>query len=108
MCIRDSTVSDEVFEKLTGIRGAFRTRIAYVVQKNGGSQPYEVRVADYDGYNQFIVNRSSQPIMSPAWSPDGKRLAYVSFENKKSQLVVQDLGSGSRKVLSLIHISSLY
>lgn len=94
------TVSDEVFEKLTGIRGAFRTRIAYVVQKNGGSQPYEVRVADYDGYNQFIVNRSSQPIMSPAWSADGKKLAYVSFENKKSQLVVQDLGSGSRKVVA--------
>ncbi|OOF65952.1 Tol-Pal system beta propeller repeat protein TolB [Rodentibacter sp. Ppn85] len=94
------TVSDEVFEKLTGIRGAFRTRIAYVVQKNGGSQPYEVRVADYDGYNQFVVNRSSQPIMSPAWSPDGKRLAYVSFENRKSQLVVQDLGSGARKVVA--------
>lgn len=94
------TVSDEVFEKLTAIRGAFRTRIAYVVQKNGGSQPYEVRVADYDGYNQFVVNRSSQPIMSPAWSPDGKRLAYVSFENRKSQLVVQDLGSGARKVVA--------
>ena len=85
------TVSDEVFEKLTAIRGAFRTRIAYVVQKNGGSQPYEVRVADYDGYNQF---------MSPAWSPDGQRLAYVSFENKKSQLVVQDLNSGARKVVA--------
>ncbi|MDH2927603.1 Tol-Pal system protein TolB [Lonepinella koalarum] len=94
------TVSDEVFEKITAIKGAFRTRIAYVVQKNGGSQPYEVRVADYDGYNQFVVNRSSQPIMSPAWSPDGKRLAYVSFENKKSQLVVQDLGSGARKVVA--------
>ena len=94
------TVSDEVFEKLTAIRGAFRTRIAYVVQKNGGSQPYEVRVADYDGYNQFIVNRSAQPIMSPAWSPDGQRLAYVSFENKKSQLVVQDLNSGARKVVA--------
>lgn len=94
------TVSDEVFEKLTTIKGAFRTRIAYVVQKNGGSQPYEVRVADYDGYNQFIVNRSAQPIMSPAWSPDGKRLAYVSFENRKSQLVVQDLGSNARKVVA--------
>ncbi|SEQ48524.1 MULTISPECIES: Tol-Pal system beta propeller repeat protein TolB [Basfia] len=94
------TVSDEVFEKLTAIKGAFRTRIAYVVQKNGGSKPYEIRVADYDGFNQFIVNRSSQPIMSPAWSPDGKRLAYVSFENRKSQLVVQDLGSGARKVVA--------
>lgn len=92
------TVSDQVFEKLTAIRGAFRTKIAYVVQKNNGS--YELRVADYDGYNQFIVNRSSQPIMSPAWSADGRRLAYVSFENKKSQLVVQDLGSGSRKVVA--------
>lgn len=93
-------ISDETFEKLTGIRGAFRTRIAYIVQKNGGSQPYEVRVADYDGHNQFIVNRSAQPLMSPAWSADGKKLAYVSFENKKSQLVVQDLGSGSRKVVA--------
>lgn len=94
------TVSDEVFEKLTGIRGAFRTRIAYIVQKNGGSKPYEVRVADYDGHNQFIINRSSQPLMSPAWSADGKQLAYVSFENRKSQLVVQDLGSGARKVVA--------
>ncbi|EEX51069.1 protein TolB [Pasteurella multocida] len=94
------TVSDETFEKLTGIKGAFRTRIAYIVQKNGGSQPYEVRVSDYDGFNQFIVNRSSQPLMSPAWSADGKKLAYVSFENRKSQLVVQDLGSGARKVVA--------
>ena len=93
------TVSDESFEKLTGIRGAFRTRIAYVVQKNGGSQPYEVRVADYDGFNQFIINKSSQPFMSPAWSPDGKKLAYVSFENKKAQIILQDLGSMARKVV---------
>lgn len=94
------TVSDEIFEKLTAIRGAFRTRIAYVVQRNGGRNPYELHVADYDGHNQFIVNRSSQPIMSPSWSADGKKLAYVSFENRKSQLVVQDLGSRERKVIA--------
>lgn len=92
------TVSDEVFEKLTAIKGAFRTRIAYVVQRNNSS--YEVRVADYDGYNQFIVNRSNQPIMSPAWSADGKKLAYVSFENRKSQLVIQDLASSARRVVA--------
>ncbi len=60
------TASDEVFEKLTGIKGAFRTRIAYVVQTNGGKFPYELRVADYDGYNQFTVHRSPEPLMSPA------------------------------------------
>ncbi|WP_243385087.1 Tol-Pal system beta propeller repeat protein TolB [Caviibacterium pharyngocola] len=92
------TVSDEVFEKLTAIRGAFRTKIAYIVQKNGGSKPYQVRVADYDGHNQFIVTQSSQPLMSPAWSPDGGKLAYVSFEKRKAQLIVHDLRSGARKV----------
>ncbi len=62
------TASDEIFEKLTGIRGAFRTRIAYVVVTNGGAYPYELRVSDYDGFNQDRVYRSSQPLMSPAWS----------------------------------------
>ncbi|MFX8059735.1 Tol-Pal system protein TolB, partial [Acinetobacter baumannii] len=82
------TASDEVFEKLTGIKGAFRTRIAYVVQTNGGQFPYELRVSDYDGYNQFVVHRSPQPLMSPAWSPDGSKLAYVTFESGRSALVI--------------------
>lgn len=92
------TMSDEVFEKLTQIRGAFRTKIAYVVQKNNGA--HEVRVADYDGFNQFVVARSSQPMMSPAWSADGHKLAYVTFENRKAQLVMHDLSSGFRKVVA--------
>ncbi|ERK18306.1 MAG: Tol-Pal system beta propeller repeat protein TolB [Pantoea sp.] len=95
------TASDEVFEKLTGIKGAFRTRIAYVVQTNGGQFPYELRVSDYDGYNQFVVHRSPEPLMSPTWSPDGSKLAYVTFESGKSALVVQTLANGAiRQVAS--------
>ncbi|OMQ25606.1 MULTISPECIES: Tol-Pal system beta propeller repeat protein TolB [Serratia] len=89
------TASDEVFEKLTGIKGAFRTRIAYVVQTNGGQFPYELRVSDYDGYNQFVVHRSPEPLMSPAWSPDGSKLAYVTFESGRSALVIQTLANGA-------------
>ncbi|MCX8957174.1 Tol-Pal system beta propeller repeat protein TolB [Erwinia psidii] len=91
------TASDESFEKLTGIKGAFRTRIAYVVQTNGGQFPYELRVSDYDGYNQFVVHRSPQPLMSPAWSKDGSKLAYVTFESGKSALVIQTLANGAIK-----------
>ncbi|CAK9884481.1 MAG: Protein TolB [Candidatus Erwinia impunctatus] len=95
------TASDEVFEKLTGIKGAFRTRIAYVAQTNGGQFPYELRVSDYDGYNQFVVHRSPQPLMSPAWSKDGSKLAYVTFESGKSALVIQTLANGAiRQVAS--------
>lgn len=87
------TVSDEVFQKITGIKGAFRTRIAYIVQKNRGSYPYEIQVADYDGHNQFVVHRSPEPLMSPAWSPDGTKLAYVTFESGRSALVIQTLSN---------------
>ncbi len=94
------TVSDQVFEKLTQIRGAFRTKIAYVVQR--GVSSYELRVSDYDGFNAFTVVKSKEPLMSPEWSPDGSKLAYVTFENKKSQVVVHDIRSGSRKVVGAL------
>ncbi|WP_319924500.1 Tol-Pal system beta propeller repeat protein TolB [Xenorhabdus littoralis] len=88
--------SDQVFEKLTGIKGAFRTRIAYVVKNtSGGKYPYELRVSDYDGYNQFTVHRSPEPLMSPAWSPDASKLAYVTFESGRSALVVQTLATSA-------------
>lgn len=95
------TTSDESFEKLTGIKGAFRTRIAYVVRKAGGQYPHELRVADYDGFNQFVVHRSPEPLMSPAWSADGSKIAYVTFESGRSELVVQTLANGAiQKVAS--------
>ncbi|MCT8603978.1 Tol-Pal system beta propeller repeat protein TolB [Glaesserella parasuis] len=91
------TVSDQVFEKLTQIRGAFRTKIAYVVQR--GVSSYELRVSDYDGFNAFTIVKSKEPLMSPEWSPDGSKLAYVTFEDNKSQVVVHDIRSGARKVI---------
>ena len=83
-------IADDIFEKLTGIRGAFATRIAYVtVTGQPPAQRYKLIVADTDGENPRVILESGQPIMSPAWSADGQWLAYVSFENKRSAVYVQ-------------------
>ncbi|MEO6186910.1 MAG: Tol-Pal system beta propeller repeat protein TolB [Steroidobacteraceae bacterium] len=94
-------VADRLFEKLTGVRGAFATRIAYIsVDGAPPNQRYQLLVADADGENSRIAMQSSQPIMSPAWSADGEWLAYVSFENRVAAVFVQRVRSGERRQVS--------
>ncbi|MDF0535439.1 Tol-Pal system beta propeller repeat protein TolB [Shewanella sp. A32] len=93
-------ISDIVYEKLTGIRGAFLTRIAYVVIDRSQPNPYQLMIADYDGYNEQMLLRSPEPLMSPAWSPDGRKLAYVSFENKKAEIFIQDIYNRTRQKIT--------
>lgn len=94
-------VSDVIYEKIVGIRGAFATRIAYVsVEGQPPAQKFQLIVADADGENQRLVLESRYPLMSPSWSPDGQWLAYVSFENKKSAIYVQFVRTGERRQVS--------
>jgi TolB protein len=88
-------VADFVYEKLTGEKGVFSTRIAYVVKRGNR---YELQIADADGAGEETALASFEPIISPAWSPDGRRLAYVSFENKKPVVYVHSLLDGKRHV----------
>jgi TolB protein len=93
--------SDVIYEKILGIRGAFATRIAYVaVEGDPPAQTYQLVVADADGENQRLILQSRFPLMSPAWSPDGQWIAYVSFENKHSAVYVQLVRTGERRQVS--------
>lgn len=90
-------IADAIYEKLTGERGDFSSRIAYI---NKIGKRYTLQVSDADGYNAQNVVSSNEPIISPAWSPDGTKMAYVSFEKKKPIVYVQSLTTGERKVIA--------
>lgn len=95
-------IADIVYEKLTGQPGAFASRIAYVTRQRraDGSRAYSLQVADSDGYGPQVLLRTSEPLLSPSWSPDGRSLAYVSFEGRRSSVYLQDVATGSRRVVA--------
>jgi TolB protein len=90
-------IADVVYEALTGAKGVFSTRIAYIVKKG---KRYELQVADADGYGAQTVRWSDEPILSPSWSPDGMHLAYVSLERKKPVVYVQSLMTGQYQAVA--------
>jgi len=90
-------IADYVYEKLTGEKGVFSTRIAYVVKRGAR---FELQVADADGANEQAMLVSNEPILSPAWAPNGKRIAYVSFQNKKPIVYVQDVEVAKQNVVA--------
>jgi len=95
-------ISDIIYQKLTGEPGAFNTRIAYVTREESPRAPpvYKLQVADSDGFNPQTVVRSTEPLLSPAWSTDGNRLAYVSFEAKRSKVYIQNVRDGRRELVA--------
>lgn len=95
-------ISDLIYQKLTGIRGVFSTKIAYVSVKRWSNKApeYRLEIADMDGYNPKTILVSHSPIMSPAWAADGRQIAYVSFENRRSGIYISDIVTGARRLVS--------
>ena len=90
-------IADVIYEKLTGDAGVFSTRIAYIAKQG---PRYQLLVAEADGFNPQTIVTSNEPLLSPVWSPDGTRIAYVSLENKKPIVYIQSLATGQRQVLA--------
>lgn len=91
-------ISDLIFEKLIGKKGVFSGRIAYITSSGqGGHRTHMLQVADADGFNPQTIATSTEPLMSPAWSPDGRKMAYVSFERKSAAIYIQTLATGQRE-----------
>lgn len=97
---RAHQISDFIYEQITGKRGAFNTRIAFVRAQQDAARKYVLQVADTDGFNAQNVLESDEPIMSPSWSPDGKSLAYVSFESSRPEIFIQQLATARRTKVS--------
>lgn len=101
-------IADQVYQTLTGELGVFSTRLAFVsdMKNADGSKRYSLQISDSDGGNPRTLLRSKQPILSPSWSPDGERLAYVSFENEKAEIFVQDMSGRRNSVAAFKGINS--
>ncbi len=95
-------ISDLVFTKLTGRTAVFNSRIAYVTSHalSSGKKRYQLKIADADGFRPQTIAESTEPLMSPAWSPDGKQLAYVSFQRRRAAIYLQTLATGKRQKLT--------
>jgi TolB protein len=95
-------ISDGIYETVTGIKGVSATKILYVNEIiNSTDSDYILYVADADGANEQVLLKSSEPIISPAWSPDSKKIAYVSFETGMAKVFIQDIGTGERELVLL-------